>query len=345
MRLRLAEIATGLDSPVALAVHPTDGGLFVAEQSGAVREIVDGTPSEVPALDLADEVSTGFEQGLLGITFSPTGDHLYANFTDGAGNTHVVEWEFDAAGAAIPESRRELLFVEQPFPNHNGGDVRVGPDGLLYVSLGDGGAGGDPLGSGQDRTTLLGSILRIDPTAPGDEAYTIPDDNPFVDDPAARGEIWQWGLRNPWRFSFDRETNDLWIGDVGQNAYEEIDFAVAGAAGINWGWNHREGFEDFAGGGPPGMVDPIHTYGRDEGISVTGGFVYRGAAIPALRGAYVYADFGEGDLIAISQADFVAVDVRPLDVNGGMVSSFGEDLDGELYVLDLGGTVRRIEPA
>ncbi len=312
-----------------------------------MRAIENGRVSATTVLDLRGKVSGGNEQGLLGITFSPDGSHLYVDFTDTAGDTHVQEFAMKA-GRADVASRRELLFQHQPYPNHNGGEVTFGPDGLLYIGLGDGGSGGDPMGNAQRTSVLLGKILRIDPRAGASGPYTVPSDNPFASDAHARPEIWQWGLRNPWRFSFDRATGDLWIGDVGQSAYEEIDFAPAGRGGVNFGWNRREGLHPYSGARPAGAVDPVFEYSHaDGGVAVTGGVVYRGRRIPDLVGAYVFADEAEGDLRLLEQHGGRVTGARDLGVHvDGGISSFGEDANGELYVVELGnGRVERIDPA
>ncbi len=237
--------------------------------------------------------------------------------------------------------------VEDPYPNHNGGAVIFGPDDLLYITLGDGGAGGDPEQRAQDLGVLFGKILRIDPTPGADAPYTIPPDNPFVGQAGARPEIWMYGLRNPWRFTFDRETDDVWIGDVGQNAWEEVDFTtLTDAPGSNWGWDAREGAHEFEGAAPANAREPIFELSHDDGnCSVTGGYVYRGEQIPALRGAYVFADFCRGELIGLAQQNGALVAQQSLGARGGSVTSFGEDADGELYVLLRGGNLYRIDPA
>jgi glucose/arabinose dehydrogenase len=291
-------------------------------------------------------VSTSNEQGLLGLTFSPDGTHMYIDFTDTTGDTHVQEFAM-TGGVANVASRRELLFQKQPFANHNGGEVLIGPDNMLYIGLGDGGSAGDPMDNGQNNATWLGKILRIDPKPSATGPYSVPSDNPFVSNPADRPEIWQWGLRNPWRFSFDRSTHDLWIGDVGQNAYEEIDFAKAGASGVNFGWSQREGAHQYKGARPAGSVDPVYEYSHlDGGVSVTGGYVYRGTRIPDLVGAYLFADYARGHITALQARSGRVVGKRELDgvVQGGL-SSFGEDNSGELYALDLSGKLFRIDPA
>jgi len=340
-------IVSGLTRPLAFAVRTADDALYVAEQAGLLRAVRDGVLDPAPVLDLTGDITDeGNEQGLLGIAFSPIGDRLYVDFTDNAGDTRIQEFTVDASGQVDPASRRELLAVDQPARNHNGGHLVFGPEGLLYIGFGDGGGGGDPNGNGQDLSTLLGAILRIDPRPTAGAPYGVPDDNPFVGRADARAEIWMYGLRNPWRFSFDRATGDLWIGDVGQSAYEEIDFAAAGdQAGANWGWNAREGAHDYSDMPAPGARDPIFEYGRDEGVSVSGGFVYRGDAIPALRGAYVFADYAAGRLIALVERDGQIVGQLPLGVEVAEVTSFGEDLDGELYVVSRRGDVFRLVAA
>ena len=225
-KISLTEITGGLEKPVALSPRHGTDTLYVANQVGDVRAIVGGRLAPARVLDLRGKVSTGNEQGLLGLTFSPDGTHMYIDFTDPTGDTHVQEFAMNGDVAAVA-SRRELLFQKQPFANHNGGEVLTGPDGMLYIGFGDGGSAGDPFNNGQNNATWLGKILRIDPKATATGTYSVPADNPFVSNRADKPEIWQWGLRNPWRFSFDRSTGDLWIGDVGQNAYEEVDFAKA----------------------------------------------------------------------------------------------------------------------
>jgi glucose/arabinose dehydrogenase len=346
VRVRTTLVADGLERPLAFAVREGDDAWYVAEQGGTVRAVRDGVVDPAPVLDLSGEVSAGNEQGLLGLAFSPDGSKLYVDFTDLAGDTHVQEFAV-RDGVADPASRRELLFVDQPFGNHNGGHVVFGPDGMLYVGLGDGGSAGDPQGNAQRRSTLLGKILRIDPRPRGDAPYSVPSDNPFTGDDGARPEIWMLGLRNPWRFSFDRATGDVWIGDVGQGTWEEVDVvATADALGANWGWNAREGAHPFSDTPAPGARDPVYEYSHDTGgVAVTGGFVYRGRAIPALSGAYVFADFALGDLVAIEQRDGRLVEARPLGPHVDAVTSFGEDGDGELYVLSRGGALYRLDPA
>jgi glucose/arabinose dehydrogenase len=341
VRVRLQRVAT-LEEPVALAVRPGDPALYVAEKPGRVVAIRDGTVDPVPVLDVSSEVSLGGEQGLLGLAFAPDGRFLYVNMTDVDGDTRIAEYAM-VDGGADASSRREVLFVDQPYSNHNGGNLVFGPDGYLYIGLGDGGSGGDPQGNAQSLQTLLGKMLRIDPRPSGDEPYGIPADNPFVETPDARPEIWAYGLRNPWRYSFDRSTGDLWIGDVGQSAWEEVDHQPASSdGGENYGWNVREGSHAYSAGSLFDAVDPVYDYSHsDGGCVVTGGYVYRGAVIPDLVGSYVFADFCLGAL-EVLRADGIAVDLGPT-VQG--VSSFGEDAAGDLYVLSLGGQVYRVVPA
>ena len=337
-RIRLVEIAT-LDQPLAMAVREGDDGLYVAGQGGAITAIRGGETESI--LDLSDEVSSGGEQGLLGLEFSPDGAFVYVNYTDPEGDTRVVEFAM-ADGRVDEGSRREVLFVDQPYANHNGGNLVFGADGYLYIGLGDGGSGGDPHDNGQSLGTMLGKMVRIDPRPEGEQPYGVPRDNPFIGQEGARPEIWAYGLRNPWRYSFDRESEDLWIGDVGQDQVEEIDFQLAGSSGgENYGWNRLEGSVPFAGEAPTDAIPPIHEY--TEGCAVTGGYVYRGQAIPDLQGAYLFADFCGGQIMAIRQEEGRVVEERAFDVTVGSLSSFGEDLDGELYALSLGGPVYRID--
>jgi glucose/arabinose dehydrogenase len=340
----LERVAT-LEQPIALAVRSGDAALYFAEKSGRVVALRGERDPEV-VLDLSGEISFGGEQGLLGITFSPDGDLLYADYTDTEGNTRVVEFKV-LADRRIDPTARELLFVEQPFSNHNGGAIAFGPDGYLYIALGDGGAAGDPNGNAQSLSTLLGKLLRISPEPSGASAYTIPADNPFVGRDGARPEIWAYGLRNPWRFSFDRRTGDLWIGDVGQSTFEEIDVELAGSSGgSNFGWDSFEGTARFEGDAVvEETVLPVYQYSHDGSVcAVTGGYVYRGEAIPDLQGAYVFGDFCGGRLEAIRLRDGGATEPVRLGPTVPNLASFGEDADGELYVLSLPGDVYRLVP-
>jgi glucose/arabinose dehydrogenase len=344
VKIHLEPVAT-LDQPLGLAVRSGDPALYVAEKTGQVVAIHDGKLDPVPVLDIGDEISLGGEQGLLGLAFSPDGRYLYVNFTDVNGNTHVVAFAM-RDGRAAPDSRREILSVAQPYSNHNGGDLVFGPDGYLYIGLGDGGSGGDPEGNGQSLSTLLGKMLRIDPTPTGPDPYEIPADNPFVDREGARGEIWAYGLRNPWRYSFDRATGDLWIGDVGQSAWEEVDRQSAGSpTGQNYGWNLLEGTHPYSGDDVPAdTLAPVYEYSHNAGgCVVTGGYVYRGAIIPALVGTYVFADFCLGSLEGLRVAGG-RTEYAQLGPTVSNISSFGQDASGELYALSLAGPVYRLAP-
>jgi glucose/arabinose dehydrogenase len=296
-------------------------------------------------VDLTGEVSLGGEQGLLGLAFSPSGRELYVNYTDTNGDTHVTG--FAMRGRRVdPATRRDILVVDQPYANHNGGNLVFGPDGFLYVGLGDGGSGGDPQGNGQSLGTLLGKMLRIDPRLSDGVPYGVPSDNPFVGRQEARPAIWAYGLRNPWRYSFDRLTGDLWIGDVGQNAWEEVDRQPAGSSGgENYGWNLVEGRHPYAGDAPAGAVPPVFEYSQDAGgCTVIGGYVYRGESIPELYGAYVFGDLCLGQIEALRVQGGRVVSHRALGPAVQNLSSFGEDARGELYAMSLDGALYRLAP-
>ncbi len=342
--VRLQPVATKLKQPLALAWKAGDPQMYVAEQRGRVRTIVNGRPARGKVLKV--RASRGGERGLLGIAFSTNGQKLYANYTDKGGDTRVVEYTMSGR-QAVKNSARQLLFIDQPFANHNGGQVTVGPDGMLYIATGDGGSGGDPQNNAQRKNTLLGKILRINPVANVFSPYSTPAGNPFVGEAGSRSEIWMYGLRNPWRFSFDKLTGDVWIGDVGQSAYEEIDFIPAAErnSGANWGWRLREGFHQFAGPSPPGARDPIIERPQSAGdCAITGGYVYRGTQIPKLVGAYVYGDFCTGALRAAVQEGGVITQSRALGITVPQLTSFGEDPSGELYATSRSGTVYKLVP-
>jgi glucose/arabinose dehydrogenase len=344
-KVRLVRVAQ-LQQPVAMSVRPGDDDtLYLVEQVGRVRAVRAGRLDPTPVVDISGEVTAGGEQGLLGLAFSPDGRYLYLAYTDRDGNHQVSEFTMDGQ-RADRGSERSLLHFDDPFPNHNGGQLAFGPDRRLYVAFGDGGSGGDPLGNGQSLGTLFGKILRIDPRPAGGRPYGIPSDNPFAARDGARPEIWDYGLRNPWRFSFDAATGDLWIGDVGQNTYEEVDHEPAGEGGRNYGWNRREGLHAYEGGDrPEGAVDPVIEYSHDSGCTVIGGFVYRGRRIPGLQGAYLYGDYCAGWVRAARAPGGRIAEQRDLGLQVPSLSSFGADADGELYALSLGGDVYRIAPA
>jgi glucose/arabinose dehydrogenase len=343
VRLKLTEIGE-LYEPLAMAVRKGDDALYFAEQVGRVMAIRDGQVDTRPVLDIRSLVSAGGEQGLLGLAFSPDGTFLYVDFTDNNGDTRVIEFRM-RGDRADGLSAREVLFVDQPFSNHNGGEVIFGSDGYLYVGLGDGGSEGDPQNNSQSLSTLLGKILRIDPRPADGRPYAIPSDNPFVGTAGARPEIWAYGLRNPWRFSFDRQTGDLWIGDVGGGQREEVDFQRASSkGGENYGWNRMEGSFLFEGTRPPDAVLPVFDYSHEGGnCVVTGGYVYRGADIPNLVGSYVFGDFCAGRLIGLQVEGGKVVEERTFQVRVPELSSFGEDRRGELYAISLAGPIYRID--
>ena len=338
----LEEVAEATN-PTAGAAGP-EGTVWIAERPGTVRVLGDDGLGE-PVLDISHDTTVDGERGLLGIAFDDDFAHFYISYTDLEGTSTIDEFAV-ADGAIEEDSRRTVLTQTQPYANHNGGDIRFGPDGYLYIAFGDGGSGGDPDGNGQNLGTQLGKLLRIDPS--GGDPYAIPPDNPFVEDASAKDEIWAYGLRNPWKFSFDSETGDLLIGDVGQSDWEEIDWAPADSkGGENYGWSEMEGTRPFRDGTEPANhVPPVFEYDRSGlGCSVTGGFVYRGAAIPELSGDYVYSDYCDGTVRTLRIEDGEVTDSDDLGVNAGQVVSLVQDGDGELYLLDLGGAITRIQPA
>jgi len=337
-KVTLEKVATA-QNPIAGTAGP-GGTVWIAERAGTVR-VLDAAGLGEPVLDISGETTTDGERGLLGMAFDNEFAHFYISFTNLEGTSTVDEFAV-RDGRIQPETRRTVLAQTEPYANHKGGDIKFGPDGYLYIAFGDGGSSGN----GQNLDTLLGKVLRIDPS--GGKPYAIPPDNPFVDDPNAKDEIWAYGLRNPWRFSFDAGTRDLLIGDVGQSAWEEIDWASANSkGGENYGWSQMEGNHPFQGGTEPANhVPPIHEYGREgRGCAVTGGYVYRGNAIPELKGQYVFSDYCEGTVRALRMENGEVTGVSDLGVNGGMVVSFAQGGDGELYVLDTLGSISRIDPA
>ncbi len=343
VRLRLTRVAT-VEQPVAMAAPAGDTTLYVAEKTGRVRAIRGGRVDPVAVLDLSSKVSGGGEQGLLGLAFSPNRRFLYVYYTDLGGDVRVVEFAM-RSGRADPRSRRQVFRVEHSqFSNHNGGQLVVTRDGNLWAGIGDGGGGGDPFGSGQSLRTMLGKITRITPRPSGGRPYGIPRDNPLVGRAGALPEIWAYGLRNPWRFSFDAANGDLWIGDVGQGTWEEVDYEPAmSGGGRNYGWDWREGRHGFSGAAPAGLVDPVLEYHHDGGAcSVTGGYVYRGRRAPGLRGAYVYGDYCAGWIRAVRLRNGAVADRRDFGLHLPGLSSFGVDQAGELHALSLNGGVYRL---
>lgn len=346
----LEPVADGFEAPL-FVTNAGDDRLFVVEKGGTIRIVEGGAVVDEPFLDITGRVgSESSEQGLLGLAFAPNyaeSGLFYVDYTDPNGNTVVSRFAVtDDASVADPESEEVVLSQEQPYPNHNGGVLAFGPDNYLYIGFGDGGGQGDPNGNGQNLDTWLGKILRIevDPKYTGGEPHLVPEDNPFVSDGEAQPEIWAYGLRNPWRFSFDRETGDLWIGDVGQNEYEEVTMLPAAEGGANLGWNLVEGPACYADENcdPAAFVEPAfsYTHSSGDGCSVTGGYVSRGEELAALNGVYILADYCTG-LIWGGGPDASGEMVLSEPVESGLqISSFGEGADGAIYLTDItGGTV------
>jgi glucose/arabinose dehydrogenase len=344
-------VVSGVPDPVDLRSPPGDERLFVVEQGGRIRIVRDGALLDEPFLDLGGLVSTGgSEQGLLSMAFHPgyaSNGWFFVNYTDVGGDTRVVRYTVSTdPDQADPSSGSLVLQVQQPFGNHNGGHILFGPDGMLYVAMGDGGDGGDPEGNGQNPATLHGALLRLD--VDGGEPYGIPADNPFVGDLDARDEIWAWGLRNPWRISFDPPTGMLYVADVGQDRWEEVNAVPASQPGLNYGWNVMEGPECFATDpcDTTGLVLPVLSYRIGaEGCAIIGGGVYRGSGIPDLVGHYFYSDFCGGWLRSFRLDGGEAVDEEEWPVGDlGRILSMGVDSAGELYLLSLaqGGSVFRL---
>lgn len=331
-------IASGLTRPVDLQADGS-GRLFIIEKAGRIRILQDGQLLDEPFLDITERVgSNGNEQGLLGLAFHPQyvdNGRFFVNYTDTNGDTVIARYQAASdQNRADPNTEVKLIGVDQPFANHNGGVLAFGPDGYLYAGLGDGGSAGDPMENGQNTDTLLGKILRIDVDSA--EPYSIPADNPFGN------EIWAYGLRNPWRLSFDQSTGDLYIGDVGQGRWEEIDFLPAGSAGgANFGWDFREGAHEYEGAGPEGMIDPVAEYSHQEGgCSVTGGYVYRGS-MPEWNGIYFYGDYCTGMIWGLIRANdgWQKQLLFDMDVT---ITSFGQDEAGEIYLVSDDGTIYRL---
>ena len=342
--LRLVTVASGIAQPVSIT-NAGDTRLFITSQKGTI-EIWDGTQVlPQPFLDIRSLVSSGGERGLLSIAFHPhyaENGLFFVNYTDRNGDTVVARYSVSASdpNRADPTSAHQILFVGQPFANHNGGQLQFGPDGFLYIGMGDGGSGGDPGNRAQNLGTLLGKMLRIDVNA---AEYSVPPSNPFVGQTSAHGEIWALGLRNPWRFSFDRATGDLWIADVGQGDWEEVDFQPATSiGGENYGWRRMEGMHCFNPSSgcrtDTSLVLPVIEYGHADGAcSITGGYVYRGTQFPRLRGMYVYGDFCNGMMFGARRAGDGTITTSELFDANFNISTFGESADGELYVADYGG--------
>lgn len=346
-QLRLVRVGSFVE-PTYVTAPPGDRRrLFVVEKAGRIRVVKDGRILAQPFLDLRSQVSTDAEQGMLSMAFAPdyaSSRRFYVNYTDTSGDTRVVEYRARVANPDRAAFRRPVLRVRQPADNHNGGQLQFGPDGYLYIGMGDGGGSGDPANNAQNLRTLLGKMLRIDPRQSGRRAYTIPRSNPFVGRSGARPQIWATGFRNPWRFSFDRVTGALTVADVGQNRWEEVSFARRGAAaGRNFGWRLFEGRERFAPGTAARLVSPSLTKSHDNGwCSVTGGYVVRTPTLPSLTGRYLYGDFCRPAIRSVTLAPGAASGERVTGLRVQRLVSFGEDGRGRVYTVSLAGPVSRI---
>ena len=348
--LALEPVATGFSFPLLLTAPAGDARLFVVEKGGLVKVVKNGSVLATPFLDVSSLISNGGEQGLLGLAFDPqyaSNGRFFISYTNRDGDNVLAAYQVSTDPDRADASSVTRLTVDQPYDNHNGGHIVFGPDGYLYMGIGDGGSGGDPNGHGQDRNDLLGSILRLDVS--GATGYAVPASNPLVGVAGTRDELWNWGLRNPWRFSFDRSTGDLYIGDVGQGAREEIDVSTAasgGGKGTNYGWSIMEGMQcyDASSCDMTGLTLPVLEYSHNDGCSVTGGHVYRGTAIPDLAGTYFYSDYCGGWVRSFRYVGGTVTEAHSWDAlaPGGGVPSFGEDGAGELYVLSASGGVYRI---
>jgi glucose/arabinose dehydrogenase len=342
----LTELGT-FEQPVGFSWRPTDATTYVVEQGGRVVIMTDGQAGAT-ALDMSNRTKAGGERGLLGLAVDADGSFAYVDYTDNDGNTEIDEYAIRPDGTFDAATRRKVLAFDQPYPNHNGGEVVFGPDHLLYIGTGDGGGANDPERRALDLGEWLGKMLRIDPRPADTAAYSVPPDNPFVGVAGAHPEIWSVGLRNPWRFSFDRQTGDLWIADVGQDSWEEVDVAWAAdgtGRGMNFGWSAWEGNHRFNDDqSPDGATPPIYEYPHgDAGCSISGGVRYRGAAIPELVGWYVYGDYCSGQVRALKITGAAVTD----EVTLGKVASISavtETPDGELLVLSVAGPIYAMTP-
>jgi glucose/arabinose dehydrogenase len=349
----LVKVADGLRSPVYVTSAPGDKRLFVVEQEGTIRTVTKGKVSSRAYADIRSAVSAGGERGLLSVAFHPkfaSNGKLYVYFTNKSGNEEIWELHARKGAASIRPGHRKLLEIADTEGNHNGGQLQFGPDGMLYFGDGDGGGGGDrhgEHGNGQNPAVLLGKLGRIDVDTRSDgKPYGIPKDNPFVGQAGWAPEIWALGLRNPWRFSFDRANGDLWIGDVGQNEWEEVDHIKRGLGGINFGWNRYEGRHDFESGTPLAggqLRGPVAEYSHSDGCSITGGYVYRGPKIAGLSGRYVYADYCSGKMWTLGTSGGAPRDVSSVasDAGAKAIVSFGQDGSGMLYVCSAEGQLYR----
>lgn len=360
LSVQLLVVASGFNAPVFFAPVPASNGRSaIVEQRGTIQLLSANFTADGTLLDISAQTLNSGEQGLLGLAFDPnfaSNGFIYVDYvSDKTGGrcaqaadarcTRISRFTANKDGSGnilfttvANNSEKVLLEISQPYTNHKGGMLAFGPDNYLYIGMGDGGSGGDPLGNAQNLGVLLGKILRIDPN--GADPYAVPADNPFVATNGAAPEIWAYGLRNPWRFSFDRQSGKLWAGDVGQDAYEEIDIITGGG---NYGWNAREGKHVYNSSvAAPNAIEPVSEYDHTQGEAITGGYVYRGAAIPALNGYYIYGDYVSGALWALNTT---TLSNQLLGNTGRSISSFGEDASGELYLLDYAsGSILRIAP-
>lgn len=345
---QLMDVASDIQRPV-LAIGAGDGSgrLFIVSQAGRIFVWADGAMLPTPFLDVTGLVSTDAnERGLLGLAFHPQykdNGTFFINYTDKGGDTTVAKYQVSASDPNVADagSGEVILHIEQPYANHNGGNVAFGPDGYLYIGMGDGGSQGDPHGNGQNPKALLGKILRID--VDNGTPYGIPADNPYVTNSALAQEVWAMGVRNPWRFTFDRATGDLYIGDVGQNEFEEVDFQAADSTGgENYGWNLMEGEHHYEGNATSDLILPFFEYSHGEGCSVSGGYVYRGSEMPELQGYYFFGDYCFGTIWASYRDEAGAWHTDPFMDAHVSISSFGQDENGELYVIDHGGSVLKL---
>lgn len=351
LQVRLQPVASGFEQPVYISTAGDGPGrLFVVEQAGRIQILQDGSINPEPFLDIRSLVGTfGMEQGLLSVAFHPdykNNGYFFIDYTDREGDTVIARYSVsENPDVANPDSAKILLTIDQPYQNHNGGHLLFGPDGYLYVGMGDGGSANDPENRAQNLGTLLGKILRLD--VDNADPYGVPPNNPFVNTPNARPEIWSYGWRNPWRMAFDPLTNDMYVADVGQNKYEEIDMEPAGSpGGLNYGWRLMEGFHCFNPAEcDPSTLDvvlPVTEYDHSQGCSVTGGFVYRGHDYPDLEGVYFYSDYCSGIVWGLrAEADGSWSQARLLE-SGARVTSFGQDESGEVYLVDQQGTIYRV---
>jgi len=342
-------IANGFSRPVGMtSIFNGSNILYILEQQGIIKVILNGNIISQPFLDIRDRVgSNQNEQGLLGIALDPNyleNREFYLNYTNKNGDTTISRFQANEdLLTAATDSEQIILSVDQPYANHNGGNLAFGPDNFLYIGLGDGGSGGDPDGNAQNLESLLGKMLRIAVT--GQELYAIPSDNPYVDG-GGRPEIWASGLRNPWRYSFDKSSGDLFIADVGQGEWEEINYLPFPLTpGMNFGWDYREGSHPFQGTPPPGLtfIEPVTEYDHSQGCSVTGGYVYRGQALPDWNGVYFYADYCNGSVWGLLPGDNDTWNSRLLITTDQNISSFGEDTFGELYLISHDGSIFKLE--